>query len=324
VRDDPNYVRVRHTDVEIRSELAVPLLFQDRLVGVLDLESTELDAFTQEHEKVLTMLASHVAIALENARLYGRVLAEEQRLEHDLETAREIQKGLLPGSPPRIRGAEIGTAYLPAKILGGDFFDFLSYGNGRLALAVGDVSGKATPAALYSSLAVGQIRGHALGHTHDPAEMLALLNNSLQRRRLDNRFAAMAFAVYDPAGPSLTIANSGFPRPLLVRSGKTTPLPVTGVPLGLLPDRIYEEIRVDLRVGDLVVFCSDGVQEPADADAAQFGSERFEQLLITLSDLAAAQIAKAILRTTDLYLGEWGEPPDDRTVVVLKVTGEEP
>ena len=181
VRLDPRYVRVRHTEVEIRSELAVPLLFKDRLVGVLDLESTELDAFTPEHETVVTALASHIAIALENARLYGRVLRQERRLERELETAREIQKGLLPGSPPRVRGAEIGAAYQPAKILGGDFFDFLSYGKGRLAIVVGDVSGKATPAALYGSLAVGEIRGHVLEHAHGPAEMLTTLNDSLLR-----------------------------------------------------------------------------------------------------------------------------------------------
>ncbi len=323
VRQDPRYVRVRHTEVEIRSELAVPLLFKDRLIGVLDLESTELDAFTPEHETVVTTLASHIAIALENARLYGRVLAEERRLEDDLETAREIQKGLLPSSPPRVRGAQIGAAYLPAKILGGDFFDFLSYGKGRLALVVGDVSGKAAPAALYGSLAVGEIRGHALEHSHGPAEMLETLNESLLRPGLESRFVAMAFAVYDPAGPSLTLSNSGFPRPQLVRDGKVTSLQITGVPLGLLPDRHYDEIRVELRAGDIVAFCSDGVQEPADAESACFESERLAELLLTLSDLTAVEIAEAVLRTSDLYLGEGREPPDDRTVVILKVTGED-
>ncbi len=323
VRQDPRYVRVRHTDVEIRSELAVPLLFKDRLVGVLDLESTELDAFTPEHETVLTTLASHIAIALENARLYGRVLAQERRLEHELEAAREIQKGLLPGSPPRVRGGQIGAAYVPARILGGDFFDFLSYGKGCLALVVGDVSGKGAPAALYGSLAMGEIRGYALEHAHGPAEMLTTLNDSLLRPGLESRFVAMAFAIYDPAGPSLTLANSGFPKPQLVRNGKVTPLEVTGVPLGLLPDRDYDEIRVELCIGDLVAFCSDGVQEPADEEAASFGSDRLAELLVTLSDLTATEIAEAVLRTTDLYVGEGYESPDDRTVVILKVTGED-
>ena len=185
------------------------------------------------------------------------------------------------------------------------------------------MSGKATPAALYGSLAVGEIRGHALEHAHGPAEMLVTLNDSLRRPGLENRFVAMVFAVYDPAGPSLTLANSGFPRPQLVREGKVTPLQVTGVPLGLLPDRRYDEIRVELRIGDLVAFCSDGVQEPAEGEAASFGSERLAELLVTLSDLAATEIADGVLRTTDLYLGEGREPPDDRTVVILKVTGED-
>jgi sigma-B regulation protein RsbU (phosphoserine phosphatase) len=153
--------------------------------------------------------------------------------------------------------------------------------------------------------------------------MLKTLNDSLLRPGLESRFVAMAFAVYDPAGPSLTLANSGFPRPQLVRDGKVTALQATGVPLGLMPDRRYDEIRVELRIGDLVAFCSDGVHEPAEGESAAFGSERLAELLVTLSDLTAAEIAEAVLRTTDLYLGEGCESPDDRTVVILKVTGED-
>ncbi len=155
VLEDPRYVRFRHPEVEIRSELTVPLIFRDQLIGVIDLESTEFDYFTRQHEQMVSALASSIATALVNARLHERVVRDEQRLERDLTTAREIQRGLLPRSTPRIAGLEIGSAYVPARELGGDFYDFQAYPNGSLAFAVGDATGKATPAALLASMAVG-------------------------------------------------------------------------------------------------------------------------------------------------------------------------
>ncbi|MFQ5696474.1 MAG: GAF domain-containing protein, partial [Terriglobia bacterium] len=139
---DPRYVSAGDS-IDVRSELAVPLVFKDRLIGVLDLESTEYNAFSEEHEQLLTTFASFIAIALENARLYEKVRKAEMRLERDLDTAREIQRGLLPDAPPRVPGLDIGFAYAPALQLGGDIYDFLPYADDRLALAVGDVAGKA-------------------------------------------------------------------------------------------------------------------------------------------------------------------------------------
>ncbi|MGH9778168.1 MAG: GAF domain-containing protein, partial [Candidatus Acidiferrales bacterium] len=144
---DPRYISCGDS-VEVKSELVVPLVVKDRLVGVLDLESTEYNAFSEQQEQMLAALASYITVALENARLYEKVRKDELRLERDLETAREIQKGLLPVAPPRLPGLDIGYAYAPARQLGGDIYDFLSYPDSRLAIAVGDVSGKATAAAL--------------------------------------------------------------------------------------------------------------------------------------------------------------------------------
>jgi len=321
VSADPNYVRLRHPEVEIRSELAVPILLKGRLVGILDLESTELDAFTPQHETVLSALASHIAVALENAKLYEQLLRKESSLERDLETAKEIQKSLLP-RVPKWEGLDIGAAYAPAKALGGDFFDFLPYGDGMLAVAVADVAGKATPAALYGSLAVGILRGYVVQNPCRPAEMLAHMNEALRRPRLDNRFVAMAYGVYDRNSRRLAIANAGFTRPFLVRGGEARPVPVEGVPLGLLPGIRYTEKTLDLRKGDLVAFCSDGVQECADAEGVPIRGDRLGELLVELASMPARDIAKAILRTSDLYLGERSDPPDDRTVVILKVTGD--
>jgi sigma-B regulation protein RsbU (phosphoserine phosphatase) len=320
VHVDPRYVRCGDA-VEVRSELAVPLVFKDRLVGVIDLESTEYNSFTEQHEQILSTLATYIAIALENARLYEKVREDEQRLESDLNTAREIQKGLLPEAAPRLAGLEIGFAYEPARQLGGDVFDFLSYPDGRLAVAVGDVAGKGAAAALYGSLAIGILRGHVVEHPCEPAEMLELLNHHLRLSRVDNRYIAFSFGIFDAGRKTLAVANSGFPRPLLVRRGKAEPIAVDGVPLGLLPDTKYEEKAVALQPGDYVVFCSDGIQECVVRKGEEFGAGRLAALLQELSGGSASQMAQRILRATDSYI-RGSLPPDDRTVVVVRITGE--
>src|SRR5438067_1864435 len=260
VNEDPRYIRCE-TGVDARSEIVVPLLMQDRLIGVLDLESTQPHAFTLEHERMLSTLGSYVAVALENARLYEGALHNERRLRTDLDTAREIQRQLLPTGAREIPGLDLAAAYVPARELGGDFYDFLPYGEGRLAIALGDVSGKGTAAALYGSLAIGTIREIVVDHACGPACMLGLLNQRLHGTRLDARFIAMLFAVYDAASRRLTLSNAGAPYPLLLRDGHVISVRLEGVPLGLLPETQYDESVLDLAPGDVVVFASDRSEE---------------------------------------------------------------
>ena len=156
VQLDPRYVNCGH-DVKVRSELVVPLLLENRLIGVLDIESVKYNAFSQAMEHMLVALGSYIAIALENARLFEMVRKDEKRLERDLTTAREVQKALLP-EVPAVPGLQIAVGSEPALQLGGDFYDFLPRSEGDFAFAIGDVAGKATPAALYGSLAIGLLR----------------------------------------------------------------------------------------------------------------------------------------------------------------------
>jgi len=316
---DPRYVSCGDS-VDVKSELVVPLVFKDRMLGVLDLESTEYNSFTEQHEQMLAALASYISVALENARLYEKVRKDELRLERDLDTAREIQKGLLPSAPPRLPGVDLGYAYAPARQLGGDFYDFLHYPGNQLAIAAGDVSGKATAAALYGSLAIGMLRAHVVEHPCQPEEMLEQLNEHLRQPRLDNRFVALLFAVYDPQSKILTVGNAGFPRPHLVRGGRAEQVLVDGVPLGLLPDIRYEQKKLALQVGDAVVFCSDGILEAANKRQEEFGAQRLRELLSELSGRSARQIADAILQASDQHMAGNGRHTDDRTVVVLKLT----
>ena len=318
VLEDPRYVRVRHPEVEIHSELAVPLVFQDRLIGVLDLESTEFDYFTEWHEQLVGNLAVCMATALANARLYEKVLQNERRMEDDLATAREIQRGLLPETTPRFRRLEIGAASTPARALGGDFYDFLHQKDGRLAFAVGDVAGKATPAALLGSLAVGLLRAHVVEDPRRPAEMLVELNGHLLQAGGDNRFVAMIYGVYDEAGSALHLANAGFPRPLLLRDDRVEQIQLEGRPLGLFPDSEYRELRVEVRAGDIAVFCSDGVMECENMRGESFDSAMLPSLLRKLAARPARHLAQEINAEAERFTGGHVHQRDDYTVLVLK------
>jgi sigma-B regulation protein RsbU (phosphoserine phosphatase) len=322
VTQDSRYIGCE-TGVPARSELVVPLLLQDRLIGVLDLESTEPHAFTMEHERMLTTLGTYVAIALENARLYEEARENERRLRDDLETAREIQLQLLPTGAREVPGLDLAAAYVPARALGGDFYDFFPYGVGRLGFTLGDVAGKGTAAALYGSLAIGTVREIAIDHAGDPAAMLALLNQRLHTARLESRFIAMLFGIYDAPSRRLTLANAGGPYPLLVRDGQVKTIRLEGVPLGLIPDTQYDEITLDLQVGDVVLIASDGILESDNALQEEFGPERLNYLLASLPpEFSAREIAERILAATDEHCGEGHCPHDDRTLLVLRVTGE--
>jgi sigma-B regulation protein RsbU (phosphoserine phosphatase) len=320
VQLDPRYVDCER-DVDVSSELAVPLIFKDRLLGVIDLESAEFNAFSTRHQQLLSTLASSLAIALENAHLYEKLQREEQKLDQDLAMARRVQRQLLPRVTPWVKGLQLAFGYEPARHLGGDFFDFLPYGEDRVAVAVGDVSGKATSAALYGALAVGILREYAVNRRRGPSRSLADLNRKLGRLQFDNRFLAMAYAVYKGPERRLRLANAGLPYPYLLRGGLPEKLELGGVPLGLLADRQYEEIELQLEPGDSVVLVSDGVEESQNSSEEEFGRQRLESTLEQLAAGSAREIAQGLLEATRLFSGS-AESYDDRTIVVIKVAGE--
>ncbi len=319
---DQRYVQCA-TGLRVQSELVVPLIAKGRLLGVLDLESLQKGAFTEAHELMLLTLAPSLAVALENARLYDRLKQEEQRMARDLERARQVQLALLPSEKPDIRGIDIATRYLPALELGGDFYDFLPYGDQQLAIAVGDVAGKGSAAALLAALSIGLLREHAAQHPCAPEGMLAEINRHMHMTNPNGQFVALAFAVYDGVRRELCLANAGFPPPLLVREGKASLIAARGVPLGLFPDSIYEPLRLQLRVGDVVVFCSDGIHEQTNASDEEFGLARLSSQLARAGSCdSVEQIAEDILSATLHHAGSRAacdECKDDRTVVVVRL-----
>ena len=314
VRHDARYLPM---NPETRSELIVPLFHKGRIIGVLDLEHTRTGFFNEEHERMLTTLAAQVAIAIENARLYQEVRSQEQQLERDIAMAREVQLRLLPASAPEMANADMAVRFLPARTIGGDLYDFVDYGPGRTAIVLGDVSGKAAPAALFAALASGIMRS-AAQQRPEPARMLALLNDALQERKLESQYVTMLFALWNDESRTLQVANSGAVQPVFCRQGQSATVRAEGFPLGLFPNVIYDELRVATEPGDAIVFVSDGILDAEDAQGEMYGHDRLAGLLCSQRDHSAQQIADTILADVTRFQGEQ-ERFDDETIIVLKV-----
>ena len=314
VRKDARYFMV---NPETRSEMAVPLLYKGKVVGVLDLEHVRVNYFNDDHQRTLVTLASQIAVAIENARLYQRVTQQEQRLEHDLDMARDVQLRLLPPTPTRKPHAEFATRFLPARTIGGDLYDFLPYDDNCIGIAMGDVSGKAAPAALYAALISGIMRA-ATSQMLSPADMLKQLNDSLQERKMDAQYVTMLFAVWNDEKQTLQIANAGAVQPLFCRAGQVETVEAEGFPLGMFKDVSYEEFTLSTRPGDAIVFFSDGIVDAVNESEEMFGTERLIALVTSQLANSAEGMVDAIYKELSTFQGGV-ERFDDETVVVLKV-----
>ncbi|UWZ83450.1 SpoIIE family protein phosphatase [Occallatibacter riparius] len=314
VRKDPRYLEM---NPETRSEMIVPLFYKGRVIGVLDLEHTRTGFFNEEHERMLVTLGAQVAIAIENARLYQRVRRQEQQLERDITMAREVQLRLLPPDPPQHTNAEVAVRFLPARAIGGDLYDFLEYGDSRSAIVLGDVSGKAAPAALFAALVSGIMRS-AANQRFGPAEMLEHLNESLQERRLDSQYVTMLFALWNDDERTLTVANSGAVQPIICRGGKSTTVRVEGFPLGMFPEASYDEQVIATEPGDAIVFVSDGILDAENAHGDMYGEEKLARVLCGNRDRPAGEIAEAILQDVSKFQAG-KERFDDETIIVVRV-----
>jgi sigma-B regulation protein RsbU (phosphoserine phosphatase) len=323
VSKDPRYIRVVG---DVRSELAIPMLLKDRCVGVFDLESPELNAFDTRHVEILTLLASQAAVAVENARLYEAVLANELRLEKEMRFAQRVQAALLPqGLPQRVRGMDVSARFDPARELGGDFHDFLIPEPNHLVVALGDVSGKGVPAALYGAFAGELVRGRTfrrrfLPERSSPAGVLSSINTILHQRQLEEYYCTLCYAIFDLKRRTIVLANSGLPYPVRCSGGVCAEIELPGVPLGSFPGSTYDEGAFPLTPGDVFAFCSDGITETMDTAGREFGAPRLIDVIHRNAALSAAGIVDAIFEATGFFRGE-APQADDMTVVVAKFTG---
>jgi sigma-B regulation protein RsbU (phosphoserine phosphatase) len=316
VNKDPRYVKA---NPETRSELAVPLVYKDKVIGVLDLEHTRRGFFTDDHKRTVTTLAAQVAIAIENAQLYEQIARQEKRLERDLAMARQLQFRLLPPTLPKLSHLDIAAKFVPARAIGGDLYDFVSYSMSRTAIVVGDVSGKGAPAAIYAALVSGILRSHAPIEP-GPAEMLSAVNFSLGERRIDGQFVSLIYAVWDDRNRTLQVANSGLPRPIYCHEGKIEVIEATGLPLGLFDDADYDELSFRAKAGDMFVFFSDGILDASNKAEELFGRERVGEIVAANPNASADEVVKLIFEAVAEHAsGE--EAFDDQTVVAIRVKG---
>jgi len=321
VSQDPRYIRIVE---DVRSELVIPLMLKDRCIGVFDLESPELHAFNQRHAEILGVLASQAAVAIENARLYETVRASELRLEREIEFARRVQTALMPTEPPkRPKGVEVAARFEPARQIGGDLYDFLSPDPSTLVIAVGDVSGKGVPAALYGAFAGELVRSRTFRRRYttvrsSPGGVLASMNAILHERRLEEYFCVLCYASFDFKKRQLAIANSGLPYPIRRSEGVSGTIQLPGVPLGSFPGTTYEELTYELKAGDLYVFCTDGIHEAENPRGQEFGTPRLIEVVDRLADRPAQAIVDGIFEAVESFR-EDATAADDMTAVAVRV-----
>ena len=311
---DPRYIA---SHPEIRSEMAVPLIVQDRVVGVLDVESERMAYFTEDHQRTLSLLAPQIASSVENARLYEILAQREQRMEQDLTAARKLQHVLQPREAPDLRGLEIALRARPAREISGDVYDFFDHGDDYAVIVFGDVSGKGAAAALYGALISGLLRILA-PRRRSPAVLMQSLNESLLERKVDAQYATLLVAVWEPRSRLLTLCNAGAEPPMIYRNGEVIKPKAEGVPIGLLEDRHYEEIEFQTEPGDTVLFYSDGVEDQLNPNEDDYSRARILRLLKKHGHESPKTIANAIFSELDAFR-DGAAITDDQSVVVLKV-----
>jgi sigma-B regulation protein RsbU (phosphoserine phosphatase) len=283
VSKDPYYIKCEESTM---SEVAIPLLVGGRLVGVFSASHHELDGFSRNQLRLLEAFCDHIAIAVDNARRFQNERAARAALDRDAQEARIIQQALLPKSSPYIPGFVISGRSEPARAVGGDWYDFISFPKGRWGIVLADVSGKGTAAALLMSATRGMFRSLAEACC-TPGEVLTRLNELLVSDFPAGKFVTLIYGVLDPATHALTFANAGHLQPLLIDDTGTHFLETErGLPLGLGCGD-YSETQVELRPGSRLIFYSDGITEAVNPDEEEYG-------LLRLAEHAAQPSANAV------------------------------
>lgn len=305
----------------IRSVLAVPLGVAEKVFGIIYADSPIADGrFTEDHLKVLTTLASVAAIRVENARL-AEARLQQERLERELQLAMEIQQRFQPTAPPVVPGYELQGISFPCYEIGGDYYDFIEREDGRLVIALGDVSGKGTAAALLMSSLHASV--HAQAGSHDTlSETISAVNRYLADNIPANRFVTLFYAELDPASGALSFLNAGHNPPLIVHAaGTVEQLASGGLPLGIKRNAEYREGRTQMQMGDVLVIYSDGVTEAASPSGEEFGATRLYEVVSRNMEASAAGVRDRIESALTKF-SQGTQAADDITLVIVKRQAE--
>jgi phosphoserine phosphatase RsbU/P len=304
------------TDERVRSLLSVPLLARSRLTGVLTVCNRDHGtAFDEADQRLLSIIASQSAQIIENARLYEEEKALLQ-MRDELGVAFEIQKRLLPAAPPTLAGYQVAGLTIPAHEVGGDFFDYIPLGTRRLAMCVGDVSGKGLPAALLMASAQATIRGQA-DYTRSPNETIERVNWQIYRSIKRGSFLTLFYADLDHGEHRMRFVNAGHNRPLLLRKGEVQELAGGGLAIGLHPRSSYELGEVSLEPEDLLLVYSDGITEAMNAEREQFGEDRLRDVMAGCAESSAATTVDCVLAAVRRFCGD---TPASDDITILSVS----
>ncbi|MDX2267264.1 MAG: GAF domain-containing protein [Bryobacter sp.] len=319
-------IRVSNTDIDeryiattsgIRSEVAVPLVLHDKVIGVMDLESEKVNFFTEDHTRMLGLLAPQIAASIENARLYDEVARRTQRMEADLDAARRVQSLLLPRHVEVLAGLEIGMSMRPAREISGDIYDIFPYDESSALIAFGDSSGKGAAAALYGAMVSGLLRTREYREL-EPAAMMRLLNDRLCERKVEGQYVTLLLARWNGLAKQLTLSSAGAGLPVLLRGKEVQRIHMEGVPLGLLEGREYDQVTVHLEAGDLLGFFSDGFEDQANAAGEHYGEGSLARAFVKHRRLSPCKLISKLMADLDAFRGNL-PIHDDQSAIVFRI-----
>jgi len=313
VRAEPHYVDGRPST---RSELAVPIVSAGQVIGALNLESDRLDAYTAADAELLEFFAVVAALSIEKTLLHRQVL-EKERIEHQLQLAQHVQTSLLPAAPPVVAGYDIAGVNLPTWAIGGDYFDYIPLGDGRLGLVIADVAGKGMPAGLIMATFRGALRTE-LRRTGEIAAAVEVMDRILLDSMDASRFVTAVYGELDPVRGTFTYVNCGHNPPLLFgTNGRREVLDTGRRALGMMDGEPVQPATVSLHPGDTLALYTDGVVELTDADWAEYGMERLEGLLRARAARPAREMIDSVVTATRAFTGR-DSFEDDFTLVIVK------
>jgi sigma-B regulation protein RsbU (phosphoserine phosphatase) len=316
VSKDSRYLSARPST---RSEIVVPLLVGNRIVGVINLENDQLDAFTADDLDLIRTFGTQAAISIERAKLH-RELIEKRRLEHEIELARSIQKTFLPERVPEIPGYDLSAINLPSEEVSGDYYDMIRVAENQWGIVVADVFGKGIPA----SLVMASFRASLLAeirNNYSIGIIMTKVNRLIWESVEPERCVTAWYGVLDARARVLTYSNAGHFFPLVLRGSRVIHLKRGGMILGVLEDTKYEEGRIDLKAGDLLLFFTDGLTEAESPGGEPYGEDRLIEAARSGIGLSCADIVQRIHQ--DIYGFSDGRLVDDFTLIAMKVKQEE-
>jgi sigma-B regulation protein RsbU (phosphoserine phosphatase) len=313
VQNEPRYVNARE---ETRSEMVAPIISNDEVIGVFDLESDHVNAYTPDDLQVLMLLASQVAIIIEKVMLHEQ-LVEKKRLEGQLEVARQVQLELLPAADPNIEGFDISAYNFPTEEVSGDYYDWVRIYDDQLGLVIADVSGKGVPAALLMAFLRASLRS-AIHIGYAPHVSMAKVNYLLWESIERNQFVTAFYGVLDASNKTLAYTNAGHNPPLLLdKDGNTRFIERGGLPLGMFRDTRYYEYYLSIEPGQVLVLYTDGVTEAANKAGEEYGRERLARAVLDAQNLSAREMISRLHKDViDWTQGQGAD--DDITFFIIK------